>query len=235
MSAAPTEKPTVQEAWSEVMGAVQSIAKRDRNEAQRFVFRGIDAVMNAVGPALREHHVTVVPVSVDRQMRDTQTTSGKATRECLVMVTYRVTGPAGDYFDGVAPGEALDSSDKSCSKAMSVAYRTFLLQALTVPTDEPDPDLSTHERAPQARQTRARPESAPEHTQPTAGAAGTPLKATTRARMFALFTELGITDEKVQRGGMATILGHPVTSRGAVTDEEAKAVIASLEARKGTS
>ena len=111
-------------------------------------------------PALRKHHVTVVPVAVDRQMRDTQTTSGKATRECLVMVTYRVTGPAGDYFDGVAPGEALDSGDKSCTKAMSVAYRTFLLQALTVPTDEPDPDLSTHERAPQARQTRARPESA---------------------------------------------------------------------------
>ena len=140
--------PTVHEAWSSVMGAVQSIAKRDRNEQQKFLFRGIDAVMNAVGPALREHKVTVVPVAVERTMRDAQTTGGKATRECLVMVTYRVTGPAGDSFDGVSPGESLDSGDKSCTKAMSVAYRTFLLQSLTVPTDEPDPDSYSHERVP---------------------------------------------------------------------------------------
>lgn len=141
-----TEKPTVHEAWSHVMGDVQGIAKKDRNEQQRFLFRGIDAVMNAVGPALRTHGVTVVPVNVAREMRDTQTTQGKSTRECVVLVTYRVTGPAGDSFEGMAPGESLDSGDKATAKAMSVAYRTFLLQALTIPTDEPDPDSQTYER-----------------------------------------------------------------------------------------
>ena len=140
-----TEKPTVHEAWSHVMGDVQGIAKKDRNEQQRFLFRGIDAVMNAVGPALRTHGVTVVPVNVAREMRDTQTTQGKSTRECTVLVTYRVTGPAGDSFEGMAPGESLDSGDKATAKAMSVAYRTFLLQALTIPTDEPDPDSQTYE------------------------------------------------------------------------------------------
>jgi len=33
------------------------------------------------------------------------------------------------------------------SKAHSVAYRTLLLQALCIPTDEPDPDAASHERA----------------------------------------------------------------------------------------
>ena len=138
--------PTVHEAWASVMGDVQAVRKGDRNEQQRFMFRGIDAVMNAVGPAMRKHGIYCAPVRIEPQWRDTQTTGGKAARECLVVVTYRVTGPAGDYFEGAAPGESLDSGDKATPKAMSVAYRTFLLQALTIPTDEPDPDEHTYQR-----------------------------------------------------------------------------------------
>lgn len=141
-----TQSPSVYAAWSAVMADVQGIAKKDRNEQQKFLFRGIDAVMNAVGPALRNHGVIVVPTHVEKLMRDAKTTGGKETRECLVTVTYRVTGPAGDWFEGQAPGESLDSGDKATPKAMSVAYRTFLLQALTIPTDEPDPDSHTFER-----------------------------------------------------------------------------------------
>jgi hypothetical protein len=44
-------------------------------------------------------------------------------------------------------GEAADAGDKSMSKAQSVAYRTFLLEALNVPTGQPDPDSESHERA----------------------------------------------------------------------------------------
>jgi hypothetical protein len=47
---------------------------------------------------------------------------------------------------GCAYGEASDAGDKSTPKAMSVAYRTFLLQSLCLPTDEPDPDSETHDR-----------------------------------------------------------------------------------------
>ncbi|NKU87713.1 hypothetical protein GS884_09095 [Rhodococcus hoagii] len=56
-------------------------------------------------------------------------------------------GPAGDSFSGSAYGEAADAGDKAVSKAQSVAYRTFLLQGLTVPTEERDPDADVHERA----------------------------------------------------------------------------------------
>ena len=161
-----TDQPTVHQAWAAVMGEVQAVRKGDRNEQHRFMFRGIDAVMNAVGPAMRKHGVYCTPVGVEPQWRDTQTTGGKAARECLVVVTYRVTGPAGDYFEGAAPGESLDSGDKATPKAMSVAYRTFLLQALTIPTDEPDPDTHTYEReAPQPapKRTGRDPEAARRH------------------------------------------------------------------------
>ena len=41
----------------------------------------------------------------------------------------------------------MDSGDKATPKAMSVAFRIALLQALALPTDEPDPDSYAYERA----------------------------------------------------------------------------------------
>ena len=67
-----------------------------------------------------------------------------------VVVEYTVTGPAGDQITAAAAGQASDSGDKAVPKAMSVAFRTVLLQALCIPTDEPDPDSQVHERAVEA-------------------------------------------------------------------------------------
>jgi hypothetical protein len=104
-------------------------------------------VMNAVGPALRRHGVVVVPMLEDVNYRDVQTSTGKASRECTVKVRYRFHGPAGDFLDCVTPGESMDFGDKGAPKAMSVAYRIALLQALCLPTDDNDPDASNYERA----------------------------------------------------------------------------------------
>ena len=41
----------------------------------------------------------------------------------------------------------MDVGDKGTPKAMSVAYRIVLLQMLCIPTDEPDPDSQSYERA----------------------------------------------------------------------------------------
>lgn len=143
-----TDKPTVQEAWANVMGEVRGLAKGDRNTQQGFNFRGVDAVMNAVGPALRNHGVAVVPSGVTGVQMSTYTTkSGTMMRDVALVVSYTITGPGGDTMTGAAAGEASDAGDKATPKAMSVAFRTFLLQALCLPTDEPDPDAETYERA----------------------------------------------------------------------------------------
>lgn len=141
-----TEQPTVHQALSKVMGDVQAVKKDSTNQAQRFNFRGIDAVMNAVGPALRKHGVTILPEDVEVHRSNGATASGKQTAEVVVKVTYRVYGPAGDSIHGKVAAEAMDFGDKATAKAMSVAYRTFLLQALTIPTDEPDPDGESFDR-----------------------------------------------------------------------------------------
>lgn len=141
-----SEQPTVHQALSKVMGDVQAIRKDSKNQSQKFLFRGIDAVLNAVGPALRKHEVTILPEDVEVHRSNGTTPNGKQTTEVVVKVTYCIYGPSGDSVHGKVAAEAMDFGDKAIAKAMSVAYRTFLLQALTIPTDEPDPDSESYER-----------------------------------------------------------------------------------------
>ena len=146
------EAPTIQAALAAVMVDVTHVGKEGKNAAQGYSFRGIDGVLNAVGPALRRHGVVVMP-QLDH-VEHVEVEVGKnrtAMRQATVTVRYVFHGPTGDSLDCVVAGEAMDSGDKATSKAMSVAFRTALIQALSLPTDEPDPDEASYERAPAGR------------------------------------------------------------------------------------
>lgn len=138
--------PSIHEAMAAVMTDVPAVPKSERNTEQNFNFRGVDAVTNAVGRALRTHNIVVTPQMTAKSYRDVQTRGGKTSREVLVDVTYRFHGPAGDYRDVTVPGESIDVSDKGTAKAMSVAYRIALIQTFCLPTDDTDPDHEYHER-----------------------------------------------------------------------------------------
>jgi hypothetical protein len=141
-------KLPIAQALSEVMKAVGAIAKKDKNTAQGFNFRGIDSVVNAVSPALQKFGVVVVP-SVEEY--DYQTVEIGRNRTAMghvrVKVTYTFIGVSGDAIKATVVGEAMDSGDKATAKAMSVAFRTALLQSLSLPTDEVDPDAHSYERS----------------------------------------------------------------------------------------
>ena len=149
-----TETPNVQTAWAAVMADVQGLGKNQRVDSgpARFNFRGVDDVMNAVGPVLRKHGVSVVPTAVTATPENVTTRNGAVMRNVTVFVQYAIHGPAGDTMPGAAAGEAADSGDKATPKAMSVAFRTFLLQSLCLPTDEVDPDQHQYERGQQQPQ-----------------------------------------------------------------------------------
>lgn len=150
VSAWPT--PTVFEAFNAVMESVRAVGKSDFNQQQNFAFRGIDSTVNAVGPALREHGVIIVPFAqMENVATEYETRSKTRMVNRLVHVRWRVYGPQGDWFEGESWGEAADSGDKAMSKAQSVAYRVFLLQALCIPTGDRDPDADAHERASASR------------------------------------------------------------------------------------
>ena len=58
-----------------------------------------------------------------------------------------------------------------------------------------------------------------------------PMSAKTRGHMFALFSDLGISEDD-QRAGIAHIVGHPIESRGELTEDEARLVVDRLKAKK---
>jgi len=128
-----------------VMHSVQGVAKRDRNSAQGFNFRGIDAVVNKVGPALREAGGFILPEIVNEQHSTALTAKGSQINVVHLTVKFGIYGLDGEPIVGSVAAEAMDSGDKATAKAMSVALRTFLLQVLALPTDEPDPDSFTYE------------------------------------------------------------------------------------------
>lgn len=131
-------------AWLRVMRDVKSIRKSATAKIQTdkggysFNYRGIDMVLNAVGPALRRHGVAVLPVKVDA-------TYGQAgrMRDVQVTVTYRITGPCGDFIEVQSVGEGLDAGERGTPKALTTAYRNMLIVALAIPTEDPkmDPDV----------------------------------------------------------------------------------------------
>ena len=136
------------ELLTKVMTEVGGVGKSEKNSHQGFNFRGIDTVTNAVSPALRKHGVIVVP-SVLESHYTTVEVGAKRTLQghARLVVSYTFYAPDGSNVSATVASEAMDSGDKATAKAMSVAFRIALLQALCLPTDEPDPDHDTYVRS----------------------------------------------------------------------------------------
>lgn len=146
----PTEtgEQPIQQVLAQVMREVRSVGKEGHNTQQGYSFRGIDGVLNALGPAMRKYGVIPTPELLDMESALVEVGIKRTLmRSVTVKVRYTFTGPAGDTRDAIVPGEAMDSGDKAISKAMSVAYRTALIQVFALPTEDRDPDEDSYERA----------------------------------------------------------------------------------------
>lgn len=142
------EKISAAESIVGVMRLVRAVGKDGRNERQNFNFRGIDGVVNAVGPALREVGGFFVPKVLELEYEHGLTNNGGACLDAHVKVKYSWFGTdGGEPVTSVVVAEARDTSDKATAKAMSVAERTYLIQILCLPTDSPDPDEDYEELA----------------------------------------------------------------------------------------
>jgi hypothetical protein len=146
MSNTNKEDPTVSvtEAICNVMRDVRAVGKAEKH-GQGWSFRGVDAVVNAIGPACRQRGLVILPEVLDHKVEALTGGQGKTVRSVTVVVRYTLVGPAGDSVGIVSVGEAMDHGDKATAKAMSVAWRTALIQAFLLPTDEPDPDHDVYE------------------------------------------------------------------------------------------
>ncbi|APY88218.1 ERF family protein [Streptomyces alfalfae] len=142
------EQVPVGVAWLRVRREIRAIAKGEKYDSfgTKFNFRGVDTVVNVFGPVTLKHGVNVMSSKVEASYGEKSTKSGGKMRECSVLVTWTVMGPMGDTLTLQTMGEALDTADKSTTKAQSVALRTLLLGFGLTPTHDQDPDADRVER-----------------------------------------------------------------------------------------
>lgn len=137
-------------AWLRVRNDVRAVAKSDRhieNNKVKYNFRGIEAALNAFGPATLRHGITVMAVDMQTSYRDTKSSRGNPMRECTVVVTWQILGPKGDSLPLLkSAGESLDSGDKGTAKAQSLALRALLFNTGMIPTGDPEPETAHVER-----------------------------------------------------------------------------------------
>jgi hypothetical protein len=132
--------PTLVEKLTQISNDAGFVAKTGKNTSQGFNFRGIDAVVNALAVGMRSSRVVVYPTVLDYQYEQIAVGQNKAlVGHVRLEVRYTFTDGI-DSISAVVAGEAMDSGDKATAKAMSVAFRTALLQVFFLPTDEKDPD-----------------------------------------------------------------------------------------------
>lgn len=218
-----SDKATIYEALAGAMADVEAVAKTGWNDAQKFKFRGIDAVMNAVHTPLTKHGVIPVPVVLDQVSEEYETSKGAHMRLVSLRVRYDFFGPDGSNLSATVVGEAADSGDKAASKAMAMAFKYALFQVLCLPTGDEDPDGQSHERGGSSQRTVTR--SAPQPN-------GQATEAQRRA-IGAMVNKLGIPDES-KRSYVAELIGlpEPVASKD-LTKRQASDLIGALKKELG--
>jgi hypothetical protein len=110
------------------------IGKTGRNEQQGYAFRGIDAIYNALAPALVEAHLIMLPTFGERIVSERVTPKGGTIFTVVLPATYAlICTDDGSKVDVHVVGEGMDSGDKATNKAMTAAHKYAAVQAFTIP------------------------------------------------------------------------------------------------------
>ena len=126
-----------------IIGEVKAVGKDHTNEAQKYKFRAIDDVYNALNSVLAKHKVCIIP---KYQIVHNEVTSElkknsygekmQNTRTVILQGNYKITAEDGSFEEVTTFGEAIDFGDKAFNKAMSQALKYCLFQVFCIPTEE---------------------------------------------------------------------------------------------------
>lgn len=128
--------------------AQRGIAKDQFNAHQKFKFRGIDDLYNALGPAMSRAGLVCIPKMISRECEVYETTNDSGAKkralQTLVFMEFRfISSHDGSDVTVCMYGEAADHGDKGTSKAASMAYKSAMFQTFCIPL-EGDNDADAH-------------------------------------------------------------------------------------------
>ncbi len=145
-------KSQTKEIYKAILGITEDlikeggIGKTRMNEQQKFRFRGIEDIQNALAPLLVKHKVCIVPTFANRRTEQYDSKNGGKIFSTVVEGVFDlVSAMDGSSVRVTIPGEAMDTGDKSTNKAMSMAMKYASLLTFCIPTEGEDADATTQD------------------------------------------------------------------------------------------
>ena len=126
----------IYKAISAVLSDVGAVGKDGQNTFDKYKYRSIDAVMNAMHPAMAKHGVFVTPEVLEQSREERSSKNGGVLIYSITKVKYTFYTADGSSVTATVIGEGMDKGDKSMNKAMSAAFKYALVQVFCIPTEE---------------------------------------------------------------------------------------------------
>lgn len=126
----------IYKAIADVLSEVGAVGKDGQNAFDKYRYRSIDAVMNAMHPAMAKYGVFVMPEVLEQSREERGSRNGGVLIYSIIKVRYTFYAEDGSSLTATVIGEGMDKGDKSVNKAMSAAFKYALFQVFCIPTDE---------------------------------------------------------------------------------------------------
>ena len=154
---------------SEVMAAVQRVAKRGRNDFHKYDYATEADIAATVRKELASRRVMLIPQVTAYEVKELPSGKDNKARDPLTILTMTFTFICGDTGARIVSpwvGAGQDGGDKGFYKSMTGAEKYFLLKTFLIPTgDDPERDDRAAGRAaakPDRETKKARPPLPPE-------------------------------------------------------------------------
>lgn len=136
---------TIFEAIPKIMADLKAIGRDEVNQSQRFKYRGLDSIYNALHGLLAKHGVFTVPEVLEERQSERTSKSGGILIQTILKIRYMFYSSDGTNVSAVVIGEAMDSGDKGANKAESAAHKYALTQVFCIQTQDQEADAESHE------------------------------------------------------------------------------------------
>lgn len=134
------ENKAIYKQLSDIQKAIPAMGKNQRNDFQKYNFRGIDDIYNTLSSIFSDNQVLILPKILDSQF-ETIYTEKNNDKKVAFKAYYNVEFTFLSLIDGSTvvmsmAGEGADSSDKTTGKAMSNAYKYALAEVFIIPFED---------------------------------------------------------------------------------------------------
>lgn len=139
---APTPSKSLVSKLAEACNAVGGVAKKGRNEHQRYDYVKAADVAKAIRRELFKRNILLLADEKEVQQSEIVTPSGSTMRQITLRVDYTLRdGDSPDSITTTCYGIAMDSGDKALWKAKTGAQKYFLRGLGLIPDEKDDPEF----------------------------------------------------------------------------------------------